>query len=119
MVDFPADRIKVFTPTTSTGSSVTLGAAVSNLFMTPAEAGLVDGRTYDYIIEQGTDFEHNSGVYTAATPAMARGTPISSKIGGTVGTSKINLNGTAVVYFPFFNRLFSELGPFSAANNII
>lgn len=105
----PLDRIKVLTPTTGTGASVVLGAAVSGVFLTPVEAGMVDGVAYDYVIEQGSDFEHNSGIYSLAGGTIARGTPVKSKIGGAFGTAKINLNGTAVVYFPFFNRLLGAL----------
>jgi len=92
-----ADRVYVVTATTGTGSSIALGTALSAAFFTAAEA-LVDGRLYTYIIEQGADFEIQVGqAFTASGAILARGTPDSSKIGGTAGTSQINLNGTATV----------------------
>jgi hypothetical protein len=101
----PLDRVKVFSSTTGTGASVALGAIVSNLFASPSEAGMVNGATYMYVIEQGTSWEINQGAYSTTGPTIARGTPIASRVGGTYGTTKITLDGTQVVYFPLFPSL--------------
>jgi hypothetical protein len=96
------DRVKVFSSTAGTGTSVVLGARTHEFFMTPTEAGMLDGYAYDYIIEQGSDWEYQQEqIYTASGTTIARGTPKRSRIGGAaLGTSKITLDGTEVVYFP-------------------
>lgn len=96
------DRVKLFSGTTGTGASVALGGRASDLFMTPSEAGMLDGYAYDYIIEQGTEWEYQQEqVYTASGTTIARGTPKRSRVGGgAVGTTKITLDGTQTVYFP-------------------
>jgi hypothetical protein len=91
-----ANRVKVNTATTGTGT-VTLGAASSNAFCTFAEAGIANGNVVSYLIEEGTDFEIGRGTYTSAGTTLSRDTVLLSKIGGTAGTSKMNLGGVAVV----------------------
>lgn len=91
-----ANRVKVSTATAGTGT-ITLGAAVSNAYCTFAEGGITDGQTVRYEIESGTDFEIGTGVYTAAGTTLTRASVTISKIGGTAGTSKINLSGSATV----------------------
>ncbi|HEY6022052.1 MAG TPA: hypothetical protein VIY48_19945 [Candidatus Paceibacterota bacterium] len=90
------DRIKVNTATTGTGT-VTLGSASSNAFCTFAEGGISDGNTVAYCIEDSTDFEIGTGVYTAAGTTMTRAAVLLSKISGTAGTTKLTLSGSATV----------------------
>ncbi|ABA04879.1 hypothetical protein Nwi_1618 [Nitrobacter winogradskyi Nb-255] len=90
------DRVKVNTPTTGTGD-VTFGSVSSNAFVTPAEAGAGDGDTVRYLIVDGTDFEVGIGTIKSGVTAMERTTVKESKIGGTAGTSKINLSGVAAL----------------------
>lgn len=91
------NRARMLTSTTGTGSSITLTTAIAGYF-TFAEAGLQDGDVVDYIIEQGADFEiQHDQTYSSTGPSLSRGTPAASKVGGTAGTSKIDLNGTAQV----------------------
>lgn len=90
------DRVYVNTATTGTGT-VTLGSAVAGNMLTSAEAGMVDGQTYAYAIEEGSDFEAGYGVYTASGTTLTRATVKESKIGGTAGTTKMNLAGAAKV----------------------
>lgn len=92
------DRVKVNIATTGTGD-VTFGSASSNAFLTPTEAGAGDGDTTRYVIVDGTDFEEGIGTIGGGVTTMAR-TVTKSKIGGTVGASKINLSGTAVLAIP-------------------
>lgn len=66
--------------------------------MTPAEAGAINGRTYTYNIVDGNDFEIGRGVYTSSGNTLSRNV-IVSRIGGTLGTSRLNLSGTAQVRF--------------------
>lgn len=89
------DRVKVNIPTTGTGD-ITFGAAASTAFLTPAEAGVLDGDEVRYVIVDGLDFEEGVGLIKD-TVAMMERTVTKSKIGGVVGTSPINLSGTAVM----------------------
>ncbi len=91
--------VRVFTAATGTSTPITLGAAYSQLFMTPAEAGAMDGRVYTYLIVDGNDWEMGRGAYTASGTSLARTTIIASRISGTLGTSRITLTGTAQVRF--------------------
>ena len=90
------NRVKVGTATTGTGT-VTLGTASSNAFCTFAEAGVTNSDTVAYCIEEGTDFEIGTGVYTASGTTMTRAVVRLSKIAGTSGTSLMNLAGAATV----------------------
>lgn len=94
------NRARMLTSTTGTGSSVTLTTAVDGYFSL-GEAGLENGDVVDYIIEQGSDFEiQHDQTYSddgMGTVTLSRGTPAQSKVGGTAGTSQIELNGTAQV----------------------
>ena len=91
--------VRVFTAATGTSTPITLGSAYSQLFMTPAEAGAMDGRVYTYLIVDGNDWEMGRGAYTASGTSLARTTIIASRIAGTLGTSRITLSGTAQVRF--------------------
>lgn len=88
--------VRVLTASTGT-ATMTLGAAYSALFMTSAEAGMVNGRTYTYLIVDGNDWELGKGVYTSSGTTLSRVTVLASRISGTLGTSKITLSGTAQV----------------------
>jgi len=93
MAVYLLDSVKVATPTTGTGS-VTVGAAEPG-YLTPAEAGAVNGRVYTWRLDDGEDFEIFVGTYSSAGPTVSRDTVLYSKIGGTAGTSKLNLSGSA------------------------
>ena len=88
--------VRVLTSSTGT-ATMTLGAAYSQLFMTSAEANMVDGRTYTYLIVDGNNWELGKGVYTATGTTLSRVTVLASRISGTLGTTKITLSGTAQV----------------------
>lgn len=90
------NRARMTTATTGTGT-VTLGSAVSG-YATFAEAGAVNAATYDYTIVDGSDFEMGVGTYTSSGTTFSRDTVTLSKIGGTAGTSKINLSGSAQIF---------------------
>lgn len=92
------DRVKVNIATTGTGT-VTFGSVSSNAFLTPTEAGCVDGDTVRYFIVDGTDFEEGVGTIAGSVATMARTTVTKSKIAGVAGTTKLNLSGTAVSGF--------------------
>ncbi|MGB3387394.1 MAG: hypothetical protein WBA88_05365 [Pseudaminobacter sp.] len=90
------DRVKVNTSTTGTGD-ITFGSAASASFLTPADAGVLDDDEVRYVIIDGLDFEEGVGLIKDTVATMER-TVTKSKIGGTVGTTKINLSGTATVF---------------------
>jgi hypothetical protein len=91
--------VRVLTSATGNSTPITLGAAYSQLFMLPSEAGAIDGRTYTYLIVDGNNWELGKGVYTASGTSLARTTVLASRISGTLGTSRITLSGTAQVRF--------------------
>jgi hypothetical protein len=90
------NRAKMTTATTGQGT-LTLGSA-SDGFVSFADAGVVDAETVTYCIEDGDDFEVGRGVYTASGTTLTRATVLLSKIGGSAGTTKLTLSGTAIVY---------------------
>jgi hypothetical protein len=91
------DLVRVLTAATGNSTPITLGARYSDLFMTPADAGAVDGRTYTWLIVDGNNWELVKGVYTASGTTAARTTVLASRSAGTLGTSRIVLSGTAQV----------------------
>lgn len=90
------NRAGMATATTGTGT-VTLGAAIAGM-LTFAEAGVANADAkIPYLITEGNDFEIGLGTYTSSGTTLSRDTVLASKIGGTAGTSKMNLAGAAQV----------------------
>ena len=96
------NRAKMTTSTTGTGT-ITLGSAVEG-YQTFAAAGVSDGDSVRYVIEDGTsNWEIGSGTYTASGTTLSR-TPSESSAGG----SAITLSGDAIV---FISAIASDIQP--------
>lgn len=84
------DRVKFTTATTGTGA-ITVGSADAG-FRTLAQAGYLEGDTFPYVIEEGTDWE--TGIGTAGSSA---GSFTRSVRESTNSNNPISLGGTAKV----------------------
>lgn len=85
------NRAKMSTATTGTGT-ITLGSAVVG-YQSFAAAGVVDGDSVRYVIEDGANWEIGEGTYSSSGTTLARNVSESSNAG-----SPINLSGSAVVF---------------------
>ena len=96
------NRAKMTTATTGTGT-ITLGSAVDG-FQTFTAAGVSNGDTVRYCIEDGTsNFELGSGVFTASGTTLTRVVSESSN-----SNNAINLSGDAIV---FITAIAADLQP--------
>ena len=84
------NRAKMSTATTGTGT-ITLGSA-STGYQDFASAGVANGDTIRFVIEDGNDFEISSGVYTSTGTTLTRVLDESST------GSLLNLSGNAEVF---------------------
>jgi len=86
------NRAKMTTATTGTGT-LTLGSAVTG-YQSFADAGLTDGQTVTYVIEDDAGaWEVGTGTYTASGTTLSRSVTESSNSG-----AAINLSGNAYVF---------------------
>src|SRR5688572_30106410 len=89
------NRVRVLSPTEGTGDTIAIGLPFSNGFNTFAEAGAEEGDETTIVVEQGSDY----AIYRATVGADAESVTIDevlmSKIAGVVGTSRLDLDGSA------------------------
>jgi hypothetical protein len=109
MANTLANIARVVSATTGTGT-LTLGAAVQG-FNTFADAGITDGQTVTYAIEDYTAGvvsarEVGEGVYNSAGPTLTRATVYSSTSAG----AKINCTGTQQVFITVSKEDINSLG---------
>lgn len=91
-----ANRARMTTATTGTGT-LTLGSALTG-YLSFAEAGVANGSTVSYCIEDSNNIEIGHGVYTASGTTLTRNV-IASKIHGeAIDTTPISLSGSARVF---------------------
>ena len=96
------NRAKMTTATTGTGT-ITLGSAIAS-YQSFAGAGVSDGDSVRYVIEDGTtDWEIGAGTYTASGTTLTRN-PSESSGGGTA----ISLSGSATI---FVSAIASDIQP--------
>ena len=87
-----ANRAKMTTASTGTSSPLTLGSAADG-YQSFADAGVSNGDTVRYVIEDGNNFEIGTGTYTASGTTLSRSVTESSN-----SDSAINLSGNASVF---------------------
>jgi hypothetical protein len=91
------NRAKMSTATTGTGT-ITLGSAESG-YQSFADAGVADGETVRYVIEDGTDWEIGTGTYTSSGTTLTRTVLESSN-----SDAAISLSGSAEVFVSAINK---------------
>lgn len=91
------NRVKVETATTGSGI-ITLGATVAG-FTNFNNAGVADGDTVSYVIEDGSSYEIGTGVYTASNTTLTRNVIQSSN-----SNNALNLTGSAEVFLSLNNK---------------
>ena len=89
-MSLPPDLVYINTPTVGTGT-ITLATALPRY---RGVSALVDGRTYGYCIQEGSDYEYGRGVYTASGQTLTRNVIKSSN-----SDNPISLSGAARVQF--------------------
>jgi len=84
--------------------AVTVGALVGG-YQTFTTAGILDGETISYVLQDGTNWEIGEGIWTASSTSFTRPAPQYSSAGVGVGAI-ITTTGTA-----FIDALTSDLSP--------
>lgn len=98
------NRARMATATTGTGT-ITLGSA-STGYQSFAAAGVANGETVRYVIEDGVNWEIGAGVYTSSGTTLSRSVMSSSNSG-----SPITLTGSATVFLSISAEDLNKIEP--------
>jgi hypothetical protein len=98
------NRTRMTTATTGTGT-ITLGSA-STGYQSFAAAGVANGETVRYVIEDGVNWEIGSGVYTSTGTTLSRGVISSSN-----SNNAITLTGGATVFLTISAEDLNKIEP--------
>lgn len=97
--------------------AITLGAAVTG-YQAFSTAGIADGDSISYVIEDGVSWEIGTGTYTASGTSLARTTIIASSNSGSAITA--TTNGTVFSAFLVSDLLLnSNANQFTAQQNFV
>jgi len=91
------DRIKVTCSTSGTGSTLTLGSAVSG-FQTLSEGGLSNGDSVRYVIEDGSNFEIGLATYATGSPDTLTGRSDANVSASSSSNNRITLSGSSTLF---------------------
>ena len=91
------DRIKVACSTSGTGSTLTLGSAVSG-FQTLSQGGLSNGDSVRYVIEDGTNFEIGLATYATGSPDTLTGRSNANVSASSNSNNAISLSGSSTLF---------------------
>ena len=88
-----ADRVKVSTSTTGTGTTISLGSAESGFQVVPTS---LNGHTLRYVIEEGSAWEVGTAVYGSSGPSLTSRTLTSSSTGSLLDLGSYSSGNTKV-----------------------
>ena len=91
------DRIKVACSTSGTGSTLTLGSAVSG-FQTLSQGGLSNGDSVRYVIEDGSNFEIGLATYATGSPDTLTGRSNANVSASSSSNNAISLSGSSTLF---------------------
>jgi hypothetical protein len=114
------NRAQMTTSTVGTGT-ITLGGA-SDGFQSFASAGVSDGDTVRYTIEDGSNWEIGTGVYTASGTTLTRVVDESSNSGAAIslsGDAVVFVTATAEDFTPSTTRDFVASGTLSDGSSVV